>query len=347
MITLILGAPGAGKSYEAVRYHVIPALESGRQVITNLPLNVEAIERLIPDCRDLIDLRLSGQGARPVFADVRDYETDWTHPEHGFGPLYIIDECHMPLPRGRTDRAVEEWYAMHRHRGVDVVLITQSYGKVSRAIVDLVQTVYRLRKATALGSTKRYIRKTLDGVRGAELAAAVRTYDPKYFDLYKSHTLGGVEVDTPPPRNWFRHWTFIGFCVCMVVGIGLAVRALAVSRSTAAAPAQPVPQSPPVPAVAEMQTQIGVAASSTRTLPGPFSGLELVISGYLSDWRGRQWYIVGIAQQGQIVRYVNSNDLVKAGYEIESMSSCAARLTYDGHQAWMRCALPVADAGMM
>jgi len=41
MIYGIVGRPGGGKSYEAVAFQVIPALKSGRKVITNLPLQIE------------------------------------------------------------------------------------------------------------------------------------------------------------------------------------------------------------------------------------------------------------------------------------------------------------------
>ncbi|MBO8364140.1 hypothetical protein ID035_05855 [Pseudomonas aeruginosa] len=41
MINLILGQPGGGKSHEAVVYHVVPALNQGRKVITNLALDMD------------------------------------------------------------------------------------------------------------------------------------------------------------------------------------------------------------------------------------------------------------------------------------------------------------------
>ena len=40
-VNLLLGSPGSGKSYEAVAFHVLPSLQAGRKVITNLPLNVD------------------------------------------------------------------------------------------------------------------------------------------------------------------------------------------------------------------------------------------------------------------------------------------------------------------
>lgn len=63
MINLLEGVPGSGKSYEAVVYHVLPALQSGRKVITNLPLILSAFSILYPDLLHLIELRKS---PRPI-----------------------------------------------------------------------------------------------------------------------------------------------------------------------------------------------------------------------------------------------------------------------------------------
>lgn len=63
MIDLLEGIPGSGKSYEAVVYHVLPALKKGRKVITNLPLNIDAFVKLDARYADLIDIR---KAPRPV-----------------------------------------------------------------------------------------------------------------------------------------------------------------------------------------------------------------------------------------------------------------------------------------
>ncbi|MHA6613038.1 zonular occludens toxin domain-containing protein [Photobacterium damselae] len=47
MINLIMGRPGGGKSYEAVVYHVLPAIQSGRMVITNLPINLDVVSSVL------------------------------------------------------------------------------------------------------------------------------------------------------------------------------------------------------------------------------------------------------------------------------------------------------------
>ncbi len=64
MINLLEGVPGSGKSYEAVVYHVLPALKMGRKVITNLPLRMDAFAAIDPGFMDLIELRKAPQ---PIF----------------------------------------------------------------------------------------------------------------------------------------------------------------------------------------------------------------------------------------------------------------------------------------
>ena len=57
MINGLEGIPGSGKSYEATVYHVLAALQTGRLVITNLPLNVEVFAAIDPSYRSLIQIR--------------------------------------------------------------------------------------------------------------------------------------------------------------------------------------------------------------------------------------------------------------------------------------------------
>lgn len=227
MYNLLIGPPGGGKSYEAVVYHVLPTLESGRKVITNLPLNVAEFAKIDARFPSLIELRTKpkGQSSPHVFGNIEDYGDDWRHPETGQGPLYAIDECHKPLRRGRTLIAVEEWYAEHRHEGADVLLMTQSYGKVSKDITDSAQVVYRVKKMTAFGDDTRYIRKVQDGVRGDVLSTSERTYESRYFRLYKSHTrsvAAVLEADARDISPAFKKWLRAGYAV-----IGLGTAALA------------------------------------------------------------------------------------------------------------------------
>lgn len=217
MINLLIGPPGGGKSYEAVVYHVLANLEAGRKVITNLPLNMDEIAAIVPAARMLVEFRnRQGKPGEPetwAFGVLSDYGDTWRDPVKGIGPLYVIDECHKALPRRQIgDKGgvpVDEWYAEHRHEGADVLLMTQSYGKVSKAIIDQVQVCYRVKKKTAFGDSTGYIRKVLDGVKGDVLSTAERTYEKRFFKLYTSHTrteAAVIEEDAKDISPAFLKW---------------------------------------------------------------------------------------------------------------------------------------------
>ena len=353
MINLLLGPPGAGKSYEAVVFHVLPALLDGRKVITNLPLQVEAFKACGVDT-SLIELRQASIENPKPFSSPDDYGSHW-RDDNGRGPLYVVDECHKPLPKGMTLRLVEEWYAEHRHEGADCLLITQSYGKISQAIRDMVQIVYRVRKATALGSDKRYIRKVQDGLRGEVMNEGMRVYNPDRYALYKSHTKSNAAVSEAGAKDvkpiW-KHWSVIGALAIIPIGLILVL-------STAGGvffpePKQPqfvqakpvtgpdgsgyIPHNlrgkPPEPASA-------IPVPEPEKVNHPFSGLGLHISAYLhSEQTEKTLYSIAASQNGQRVFRMSDADLVKAGYKLEFLTPCLIKIIYDKFSDYLTCDAP-------
>jgi len=218
MITGIEGIPGSGKSYEAVAFHVLPALQAGRKIITNLPLNIEAFAAIDSNYVNLIEIKhapspikgkwdVSNIVEHPAFQLFEDGHTDkqpdsvftfgtvWDYYDNwrasdGRGPLYIIDECHVSLPKLGTSSQIVEWFKLHRHYNCDVVLLTQSFRDINQSIAQLVATLIVCRKADILGKTDYYIRKVKAGYRGAVIQQGQRKYKSQYFGLYTSHTQG-------------------------------------------------------------------------------------------------------------------------------------------------------------
>lgn len=364
MINLLLGAPGGGKSYEAVAYHVLPALSQGRKVITNLPLVLDEVAALDPTYRDLIELRQDTL-ARPrtdgkyqnraPFAHAEDYGDPWRHPETGAGPLYVIDECHIPLPVQGTPLEVEHWYSLHRHESADVLLITQSYGKINRAIRDLVQVVYRVRKATALGKSTSYIRKVQDGLRGEVVNTDVRAYKPVYFRLYRSHTRGGgAELAARDIKPIWAHWSFRAAALLLVPAVGFLAfgewslfpepKPAAVVQPAAVAPvrqvvAPPVVASPAVVAQVETPKPADLREQQPDGESPPFDGLGLHVTGYVKMGE-RIRYGVAISQNGQTIRQTTDEELTRIGYRVEPVGECLFRVTYGERASWVRCDAP-------
>jgi zona occludens toxin len=398
MINLLLGAPGGGKSYEAVAYHVIPALAEGRKVITNLPLNLEEFP---PEQRRLLDVRTKTRKPAPVidwkkaesmfkrfgfatrepkfnansFSNVEDYgiptpnpETGliqfidpWRHPETGAGALYVIDECHKALPRLGTPLAVEEWFAEHRHGFCDVLLMTQSHGKINAAIKDLVQVCYRVRKASHLGFSNRYIRKVLDGVGGTEMNESVREYEPAFFKFYRSHTQSsqaGKELEAKDIVPIWKHWTFKGAALMCIIAIVIFSYTGAWNPMKTNVPAKASASSskPAAAGPATMQARAGtstpdasspVVSEATHEVvtveksgsKHPLAGYGLHISGVVHNAR-KTLYMFTVSQNGQAVYNLNQIDLVSAGYEVKPLNDCIVQVTFGESQFHATCDAP-------
>jgi len=397
MINLLLGSSGSGKSYEACAFHILNALQNGRRVITNMPVQVDAYAAIDPAFRDLLEIRRKPQpirgtwtptaegGAFTLFEDghvempdpdarafggVWDYFTTWRDRETGAGPLFVIDECQYCIPAKATQRAVEEWAALHRHFNADVLYITQSYGKISQAIRDNVQMVYRCRKNVALGAPSSYTRKVQDGLRGEVVNTTIRKYNPKYFGLYKSHTQGvaAEEFKGTDIRPFWKNWTFIGAGICACIFVSMVVsgnvknpmnpeNAIKHPPKTARV-AGPIPEPQPAadrpsvvpsssaPAVVEAKAAAKPdKAEVEETDPEPYGNVGLHIMGVMRDGKRERWTFMA-SQNGFPIHYLSEVDLVRAGYSFKGLTDCTGYLTWRGKTRPVLCDIPQQGPGV-
>ncbi len=389
MINLLIGAPGGGKSYEACVYHILAALRRGRKVITNLPVNVDMFAALDPDYRDLLELRRTPQPIRgtwaagtdgpafkvegepkdqPIttrlFSTVWDYYTDWKH-KSGMGPLFVIDECQLALPRGKVDPHVAEWYSLHRHYNCDVLLLTQAYGRIDKSIVDLVQLVYRVRKAVAFGLNSKYIRKVQDGVRGEVVSTSMRVYEKRYFGLYKSHTQGqsvGEEGASDTRPIWMA-WPILAAVACFVVVGGFAATGgfsgmvtPKISPPVAASPKQSPSWLDQPSLTPEQRADIARASGSpSQSLPvahpapdpdpepvvqEPYAALGVHLTGSLTRKDGTTLYAFSFSRQGSYLYAGTSDDLKAAGYSFRALAHCVGELSWGKVRRIVLCDTP-------
>ena len=374
MQNLIVGKSGSGKGYEICAFHILTALQQGRKVITNMPLVLEKWAALDPTFPALIEMRKRAMPIRGtweptreegafhlfddpsavikppptarVFAGVWDFYTTWKHPETGAGPLFIIDEAQNVIPRARTAVEVEEWSALHRHYNCDVLFATQSYGKLSQAVRDNIQILYRLTKKTAWGQPDRYIRKVQEGIRGEVLNTTERTYNPGYFGLWVSHTQGGAgqEYGANDIVPYWKHWTFKGAAICMLFAFSICLWAIFGSGSDVPSEVvtesdntrtttvqHPTPKPPPKPPIeAKPRGDDGKMhpyAGNTMHLSALVRGTKN-IDGEDVQYLGG---FITIAQGGQPVSRLDFDDLRLAGYTITYLSNRVVSLTFKGY----------------
>jgi zona occludens toxin len=361
MINILIGTPGSGKSYESVAFHLLTELQRGRKVITNLTVYPDKISEFDPsiDISLLVILVPTKEIPRP-FSKIDHYSDPWRHPVDGSGPFYIIDECHFSLPRNETPREIEEWFSMHRHESADVLLITQSYGKVSKAVIDIVQICYRVRKNTALGSSSSYVRKVFDGVRGEQVNMSVRRYDKKYFPLYKSNTRGGgKELSPQDVKPIWKNWTFYGVGLCLLLLIyqfsvhGNPLTNLTspkTKNSSSSSTVHPtiipktsvrVNPADPVPIVQN------VVASSPPPEKHPYFGYEFKLKGCAVASK-RSICVIGLAHNGQSVADITDGEIRDAGYSFKVVNSCLAIVQFNSQKFFAICDQPhVGSAGTL
>jgi zona occludens toxin len=184
------GLPRSGKSYSVVKHVVIPSLEQGRTVRTNIPLDASITE---------------------VFGGkVIQLAADWyTDPNlcDSFAPgeVVILDELWRRWPAGLKANVAnikdKEFLAEHGHK-VDekgqtmrVVLVTQDLSQISAWARDLVDKTYRTTKLDAVGSNKRFRIDIYQGAVTGQKPSPSRLlrqifdkYEAKFYVFYKSAT---------------------------------------------------------------------------------------------------------------------------------------------------------------
>jgi zona occludens toxin len=389
MINLLIGSSGSGKSYEATVFHILEAVKKGRKVITNLPLNLDAFEALDPMYSALIERRTR---AKPIMGDfipgtedkafqlwpesqwieqplttkpfstVWDYYDEWRHPENGTGALFVVDEAQFAIPSHSCNQAVIDWTALHRHWFNDVYYLTQSLRKLHSHITDNVQMVYRFRKKTAWGQDDKYIRKVLDGVRGEVLNVTERTYESKYFHLYRSHTQAdgnGEQSAAADIVPIWRHWSFMGAAICAILFVMLLFSGYLKNplKPQLKAPTKhqkiyELTQEAIDRAKANEHNQsntkvINKPSEPEKTTPKeppqdvnePLYNKGVHIIAHIKS-ATKEIYHVAISQNGQKVFNMSSDELKEAGYTFKGITDCLASIQFKNTKRHISCDAP-------
>lgn len=203
-----VGLPRHGKSYNVVREQILPALRSGRRVVTNIPLNEAA-------CRSQGHW---ADGAEIVQVDDEQLAKDPATVLQACtgGALVVFDELWRHLPQGSTankvDPAWKTLFAEHGHRVdergrmMQICLVTQDLSQVAAFARALVERTVVISKLLAVGVSSRFRSSVYSGaVTGLQPPIARRVseeysaYEAAVFECYRSRTMSeagdGAKVD--------------------------------------------------------------------------------------------------------------------------------------------------------
>ena len=374
MINGLSGRPGAGKSYEAVVRHILPALKQLRKIVTNIPLNVDWFASILGDeVRELIVIVDGGfhqYGQQRYFAKAEDFlKYDTWRNDKNQGVYFFVDECHLAMPQGSTDRALKEYLSMHRHYGHDIMLLTQNFRKVDRDVKDMVQNCYYCTKLSFLGKDESYVVKVADGVTRNYITTHERKYDPTFYPAYQSHTKssGSVrEATTTDVTKWYQRWTTKGAAACFLVAVLLIIANLTRDKPDHEAKAIQTLEDlkagtkpePVVTAQPQQNQQLEQPAPNPKPAPPaeqpkpdkstgqhPFSTVQLHVAGFYQDYdrRGRfsKTVYFAVSRNGQYLSEITNTDLALAGYSVQVLADCIVRLSYgDSFERFVMCDTP-------
>lgn len=188
MITLITGVPGSGKTLSVVSDLAKKVKKdwAGRKVFTHGIPELTIPTEKIPEGHTINDMNV------------------WLQYPENNGSVVIIDEAQNIFPprsSGSKTPELVEWLHVHRHSGVDIILITQMPGRIDKQVRDLVGAHYHIHK-TPLGVRMRYFwdyceNSPKSGMKNAR--PEVYKFDKKAFGLYKSAEIH-TKVKTPKSR---------------------------------------------------------------------------------------------------------------------------------------------------
>lgn len=247
-ISAYVGIPGSGKSYEVVNSVIIPAILSGRRIVSNIyGLHVDRIieycvlkKKADRDSLGQLTLVTNEQVRDPLFFPFKTEDGISTNSFCKSGDLICLDESWRIW---ETDKDIHNnhrsFIAEHRHfasdeDGVtcDFVVMNQAVANLPRFIKDRVETTYRMSKLKALGFNKRY---RVDVFNGIKLFKANLTtyklykYDKEIFPLYNSYENGkGREVVVDSRQNVFKStklWVMvISLFVLGIASVGFLIK---------------------------------------------------------------------------------------------------------------------------
>ncbi|CAM5223293.1 zonular occludens toxin family protein [Alishewanella longhuensis] len=325
MIIFHEGLPRSGKSYEATKEHIVPALKKGRKVFARINgLNYEKIAQLAEiteeRCRELLH-----------HIPEEQVHTIYQHIEND--SLVIIDELQNFFPSGRQKLSddMTKFITEHGHRGLDIVTMGQSITDCHNTWRRRTQRKIQFLKLDMVGMENRYKWTAFQGSLNAkgditftEINSGTKKYDPEYFGAYLSHQPDTTNKDNLEDArlNLFNQKSLrYGLPIALAVGV-YAIYHLFSFFQTA-------PVKVPASEVEQQQTVTGhtnktpVDKETLPVLPADFVAANNIKYRprltYMAGWHNyiQDFLVVWEDPSGRVMDQLYMRDFEAAGYKFD------------------------------
>lgn len=242
------GLPRSGKSYEAVLYHILPALRAKRHVYVRLNGVGECLDKIAAhlgmpeeEVRGLMHVMGDKEVMEWCVCDTGD-DGAVSFPHIEKYALVVIDEAHdyWPTNRANLPERTATFFAMHGHISLDLVIISQDCKDLHRLIIRRMAKKNTYTKLDALGADNRYSVRFYAATGSGKyetVGTETRKYDPAIWELYHG-VQPGIESNEVYKGNTRTLWkTLRGpsilMALALVVGVVMLGRFFFSGESTA------------------------------------------------------------------------------------------------------------------
>lgn len=355
-ITIHHGDNGSYKTSGVVEEFLIPAILSGRTVVTNIRgVSTE-------NCFDLFDD--AHQDFNVIHVDTEREEgrqkiATWWHWVP-LGALLIFDEAGVLFPKrwrdsdikkldypqgseeGRPITWIEAW-EMHRHYNWDIILSAPSIKSIREDIRNTTESAFKHKNRALLGS---FLKGSYNlGMHSAETNGTQpshfmwvkprRIKDERVFKLYKS-TKTGQHSDTLNASSIFNNGRLLLSLVVAISALGYSLYGFtyggAFSYETEidsgelgqAVPIVPETTFNQVPDIPDRNLD-SIPVNQTYSLE-PFTGHTFKIASFVENTERYIYHFT--ASKGSDSFLLSSDELIRAGYSVLKITECAATIVF-------------------
>lgn len=303
MLVFNEGVPRAGKSYDAVKNHILPALKKGRRVYARLNgLRHDKIAKHLGMSESDVQTLLVCVDTKDVittFSCSQDDSGKWCIPDAFKDALVVIDEVHEFYVNERKplSPAVENFWALLGQNGGDGVIMTQWINRLHSAVKARIERKNTFQKLTVVGRKSNYrvtFFHTTSPGKFEKVGGQTLKYDPAIFPLYDGYAPGSenTEVYEEGGKTVWAAMAMRGVIFVVLGGIGLYFFA---GFFTKGQPEQtPASKEPQARAHAVPQGQGGMTVQA-----GPAGAPAVKVDPY-ADLTSEQRYVVELGEKGRI-----------------------------------------------
>lgn len=193
-IYLYYGKVGDGKSYHVVATEILPAVRDGRKMYVYMDgLNPRRLSQLSGRNSNVVLWETVDQVREACRLDVDDREGVGLRVDRG--SLIVVDEAQLVWDAREwknTGKEALAFFEYHRHFGLDVVVITQSPGRLDKGLVRLANECLHVKNLRFLSTLfgRRYVVNVRQSPYDREPVATLRgKFEDNIFACYRSATL--------------------------------------------------------------------------------------------------------------------------------------------------------------